>query len=269
MKPKRILSMGAGVQSTTLLRMMIRGEIERPEHVVFSDTGWEPPAVYNHLQQVRKEAESAGIPFHVVNNGNIRNDALDPTKRSASMPLFLKKPSGEIVIANRQCTAEYKLQPLIRKQAELVGLQPRQRSSDHLVTTIIGISWDESQRMKDPSRKWIRHEYPLVDLRLTRHDCIRWNVDHGFTVPPRSSCVGCPFHSNAEWRTVRDDPKAWQSAVEFDRKLREGHFVKLFAPSTAFLHREGKPLSEVDIRSEEERGQMTLFDLECEGMCGN
>ena len=39
-KPLRILSLGAGVQSTTLLYMMIEGEIERPDHAIFSDTGW-------------------------------------------------------------------------------------------------------------------------------------------------------------------------------------------------------------------------------------
>lgn len=40
--PKRVLSLGAGVQSTAVLLMMIHGEIPKADHVIFSDTGWEP-----------------------------------------------------------------------------------------------------------------------------------------------------------------------------------------------------------------------------------
>ena len=38
----RILSLGAGVQSTALLLMSIRGEIDRRDCAIFADTGWEP-----------------------------------------------------------------------------------------------------------------------------------------------------------------------------------------------------------------------------------
>jgi hypothetical protein len=40
--PKRVLSLGAGVQSTALLLMMIHGEVPKADAVIFSDTGWEP-----------------------------------------------------------------------------------------------------------------------------------------------------------------------------------------------------------------------------------
>jgi hypothetical protein len=36
----------------------------------------------------------------------------------------------------------------------------------------------------------------------------------------------------------------------------------------AYLHPSRIPLDQVDIRSEEEKGQQTMFDMECEGMCG-
>ena len=50
--PKRVLSLGAGVQSTALLLMMIHGEIPKADAVIFSDTGWEPAAVYKHLEKL-------------------------------------------------------------------------------------------------------------------------------------------------------------------------------------------------------------------------
>lgn len=268
MEPIRVLSLGAGVQSTTLLRMMIHGEIERADHAVFADTGWEPPAVYRHLETLRTECDDAGIPLHIVSAGNIRADALNPDHRFASMPVHIVNKKGEPAIGRRQCTSEYKLAPLMKKQRELAGLRPGQRCAEHRITTVIGISWDETQRMRDPAFPWIVNDYPLVDRRIRRTDCLEWNRRHGYPLPPRSSCIGCPYHSNREWRAIRDDPDAWADAVDFDEQLRTGRVGQLLAPSAAYLHPERKPLAEVDIRSEEERGQGVLFDAECEGMCG-
>jgi len=268
--PVRVLSFGAGVQSTTLLRMAIAEEIEPMQHAVFSDTGWEPPAVYRHLAVCRDEAERAGIEFHVVSNGNIREDALDVDHRFASMPLHVTNPDGSYGMVRRQCTSEYKLKPLLAKQRELAGLKPRGRTKEHRITSVIGISWDESRRMRDAAFPWIRNEYPLVDRRLTRADCLAWHDRRALAHPPRSACIGCPFHSNREWRAIRVDADAWADAVEFDRLIRHGSQRRGVEPmrGVQFLHRSRQPLADVDLRTEEERGQGSLWEGECEGMCG-
>ena len=47
----RVLSLGAGVQSTTLALMAAHGEITpMPERAIFADTQAEPAAVYEHLR---------------------------------------------------------------------------------------------------------------------------------------------------------------------------------------------------------------------------
>jgi len=266
--PIRILSLGAGVQSTTLLRMIIHGELPPVQHAIFSDTGWEPQAVYQHLETLKAECDNAGIPLHIVSNGNIRQDALNPEQRFASMPIHIRRQDGKPAIGRRQCTSEYKIKPLMAKQRELAGLKPRQRCNEHRITTVIGISWDEAQRMRDPAFPWIRNDYPLIDNRIRREDCIRWNTEHGYPPPPRSSCIGCPYHSNTEWRAIRDNPIDWADAIDFDNQLRTGRLAHLLAPSEGFLHPARIPLEQVDIRSQEEAGQGALFDMECEGMCG-
>lgn len=266
--PIRVLSLGAGVQSTTLLRMIIHGELPPVQHAIFSDTGWEPQGVYDHLEVLKGECKEAGIPLHIVSNGNIRDDALNPEKRFASMPVHIRNVKGQATIGRRQCTAEYKIKPLMMKQREIAGLKPGERCKEHRITTVIGISWDEMQRMKNPQFSWIRHEYPLVDGYIKRNDCLKWNNDHGYPLPPRSSCIGCPYHNNEEWRRIRDDQPSWEDAVHFDNELRSGRLGKLLAPSSAYLHSQRVPLAEADLRTEEEMGQGTLFDMECEGMCG-
>lgn len=52
----RILSLGAGVQSTTLLLMSRHGDIAPLDGAVFADTGWEPQEVYRHLAWLEQES---------------------------------------------------------------------------------------------------------------------------------------------------------------------------------------------------------------------
>lgn len=273
MKPMRVLSLGAGVQSTTLLYLAIEGEIESFDAAIFADTGWEPRAVYEHLEKLKPVLEAAEIPFYIVSAGNIRQDALDPEHRFASMPIYVRNPDGSAGMGRRQCTSEYKLKPVLLKQRELVGLKPRQRSKEHLMDSIVGISWDESQRMRDATYPWMRNVYPLVDLRMTRADCLKWMKAHNYDRPPRSACIGCPFKSQEEWRHLKNtSPEDFADAVDFDEQIRKGYArTRERFQGQAYLHRSMKPLSEVDLSTEEERGILSLFpdwEAECLGMCG-
>lgn len=275
MKPLRILSLGAGVQSTTLLYMMINGEIEKPDHVIFADTQWEPKAVYEHLANLEILMKKNKINFHKVSVGNIRNDALNLDKNFASMPIYMRNELGKKGMVRRQCTNEYKIQPLLKLQRQLVGLSKGARSKEHLATTIIGISYDETHRMRDAQFSWLRNEYPLVDKKITRQMCLDWCKQNNLDLPPRSACIGCPFKTNQEWRLMRDTmPNEWQDAVNFDMELRAKLKEKGRFYGSAYLHKDAIPLNEVDLRTPKEKGQDGLFDddlefvQECQGMCG-
>lgn len=249
--------------------------------LAIADTGWEPQAVYDHLLWLETEAIAAGIQVHRVANGNLRADALDPTHRFASMPLFVRNRDGSKGMVRRQCTSEYKIKPIERKLRELVGIKARQRPKGVLVEQWMGISWDEMQRMSDPSFPWIIKRYPLVDLRMTRHNCKQWLARRGVDAP-RSACLGCPFHVNDEWRSIRDkDPAGWADAVQFDAAIRAGNVPR--APNVndgvvprnsdkllgqAYLHGSLRPLDLVDLSTREDHGQGSLFDTECAGVCG-
>jgi hypothetical protein len=105
---------------------------------------------------------------------------------------------------------------------------------------------------------------------MTRAECLRWFRRR---YPGRelvsSSCIGCPYHSDAHWRRIRSRPAEWADAVEVDRAVR--HLPRLHGE--AFLHRSCRPLEEVDLSTAEEHGQLGLlgaedFSLECDGLCG-
>ena len=91
------------------------------------------------------------------------------------MPQFRSLPRRG-GIGRRQCTAEFKIQPIRRKIRELAGLKPRQRAPKGLlISQWLGISTDEITRMKQAPDPWIENRFPLIDdLRMSRSDCLAW-----------------------------------------------------------------------------------------------
>ncbi|MEU7051488.1 hypothetical protein [Streptomyces eurythermus] len=250
----RVLSLGAGVQSTTLFLLSAKGRLPRLDAAVFADTGWEPKAVYRHLDRLEREvARPAGIPIIRTAGGNIRADALDPGHRFASMPLFVRNPDGTVGMIRRQCTDEYKLKKIKREIRRLLGHPaPGRVPTGLFAEQWVGISRDEFTRAKDSGIRYAVNRHPLLELDWTRGDCLRFLARHGWQSTPKSACIGCPFHSNAQWRELRDHyPEEWADAVAFDHAIRDGNVRGTATGSPllgqAYLHRSCLPLDQAPI----------------------
>ena len=89
-----VLSLGAGVQSTTLALLAVSGELPRSDVAIFADTGWESTDTYAHLDRLQPVFAGAGIPLRRVSAGDLRADALDPAHRFASIPYFTRRAPG-------------------------------------------------------------------------------------------------------------------------------------------------------------------------------
>lgn len=274
---KHIISLGAGVQSSTMALMAAAGEITpMPDCAIFADTQSEPGAVYANLAELERR-----LPFqvHRVTAGSLREQILAATKSEQRMdarPPFFLSTGGML---NRQCTQDFKILPIQRKQRELIGLaRGKHWPKEPVIEQWIGISFDEEQRCKDSRITAVKHRWPLIELRMTRDDCITWLARRDLPIPPKSACTFCPYHDNALWRSMKlHDPESWRDAVAVDHAIRDGvknrENKKPLSPAKWFLHRECKPLDEVDLRTKEEAGQQAMFDeqgfaVECEGMCG-
>lgn len=262
----RFLSLGAGVQSSTLALMIAQGELEPVDCAIFSDTHWEPRAVYDWLDWLERQLP---FPVYRVTAGNLRDGILESKNttggRFATVPWFITNPDGTPGMGRRQCTSEYKLKPLVQKKRSLVGLEKGQRAprGEVLCETLIGISVDEVFRVKSSDEPWNVNRWPLIDKRMSRFDCLAWMERNGFPQPPKSSCLGCPFHSNAQWREIKADPQAWADVLEIDAAIREPVRGQR---GQQFMHAERKPLADVDIDGADAQGD--LFQNECLGMCG-
>ena len=197
--PLRIISLGAGVQSSTMALMASRGEIEgpKPDFAIFADTGWEPRATYDFLEYLEPLLT---FPLIRVSAGNLRADLL--AKRAAragrfvTVPFFLRTETGpgryRDGIGRRQCTSHYKIEPIQRKIRELLGAQPRQRIGHGAAESWVGISVDEIIRATPSKVRYITKRFPLLEAKMSRGDCVRWLEERQYRVPPKSACLGCP-----------------------------------------------------------------------------
>jgi hypothetical protein len=269
LKHIHVLSYGGGTQSTALLIMALKGEINGviPDYIIFSDTGWEPKSIYKWIDQVNayiKEKFNREIIF--TSGGNIREDILNSAingERSASLPYFTLSQDGEKGMVMRQCTAEYKITPVTKKIKELLGYKSREKVKE-VVHVWKGISTDEIQRVKPIPNKWQIAEHPLIDIvNVDRSACIAYVEREGLGTPAKSSCIGCPFHDDTTWREMKiHDPESFADAVAVDRQIRRMPKLK----GDVYLHRSCRPLDQVDFM--EDQMDMDFFINECEGMCG-
>lgn len=290
-----ILNLGAGVQSTALYLMSLRSD--EPEHVpvfdyaIFADTGEEPGAVYDHLAWLK----SLGGPpilersygklgddlirghHHVVRRDTAKHRPGELVGQVYHIPAFLKMPDGRVSIVRRKCTESYKIQVIGRTiRREILGLEPGRPAPKGRIVQYFGLSYDEPARVAKTRGRaggWFEPRFPLFDLGMTRGDCLAYLRDAAPGRPvPRSACVFCPYHDNAEWRRLRDeDPDGWARAVEIDEQIRsDGAACRSDLEGVQYLHRSCVPLAEAPIDEAESRSDQYLFGFaqECEGMCG-
>jgi hypothetical protein len=259
--------------------MAKHGEVTpMPDAAIFADTQAEPASVYRWLEWLEKELP---FPVHRVTRGDLTAESLIIRERKdktghwskSLVPAFIENPDGTRGIMGRQCTYSYKVEQLERAARRHGSVKRGQK--EVTVTQWIGISWDEIQRIKPSRVAWSQHRWPLVELRMGRRECLQWMEDHGYPKPPRSACVYCPFHSDKEWRRLRDEePEEFARAVKFEKDIQLVKSKTERMKGVPFLHPSLVPLDQVDFRTDIERGQLSLwleeqsFGNECEGMCG-
>lgn len=267
--PIHIISLGAGIQSSAMALMAAEGSIQpMPTAAIFADTGAEPHGVYSWLAWLKLELP---FPVYEVMEGD---GLLENLKRSierkefAGAPFYTESDGQREGMLRRQCTREFKIQPIHRKMREMIGLAKGERAPKGVqIVSWQGISTDEIQRARSSTDHWLELRYPLLEQKMTRLHCMlylekRCSGTHAPQVQ-RSACTFCPYHSDAEWRGM--DISSFDQAVQVDKLIRNG--VR-GTKQQLYLHRSCQPLESVDFRSASDFGQEDLFENECEGMCG-
>ena len=183
-----ILSLGAGVQSSTLALMAAKGEVgPMPTAAIFADTQAEPASVYKWLDWLETQ-----LPFPVIRvTAGSLTERITTTRTnrktgnvyySNMIPAMVLNQDGTKGIVGRACTSTFKIEPILKAARKIGGVK---RGQKHVsVIQWIGISIDEVTRMKPSREKWSEHRWPLIEIGMKRHDCLNWMRKNGYPQPP-------------------------------------------------------------------------------------
>lgn len=262
----RVISLGAGVQSSTMALMAAHKEIgPMPHEAIFADTGGEPAAVYEWLGKLE-----ALLPFPVtrVSHGNLGDAVGTPRPKGqflkVEIPAFVKNRDGSHGgLLVRTCTRDYKIRPIQKRMRQIVG-HSRRKIPDWLrAEQWIGISVEEAHRMKPSRESWINNRWSLIEQNMSRADCLAWMQRHGYPQPPRSSCVFCPFRGRTEWESLSGMDR--EAAIRVDEALRSQPAERYRSSGELYVHRSYSPLKDA---LETATQEPDLFGNECSGVCG-
>jgi len=260
-----VISLGAGVQSSTMALMAACGEITpMPDAAIFADTQDEPKEVYIHLEWLKSVLP---FPVHTVTAGKLSQRHLEGFN-GARTPFFIKAGG----MAKRQCTREFKIRPIRRKIRELLGVGPRGHIAPGRATSWVGISTNEADRQKPSGVRFIVNRWPLLEdgIEMSRFDCERWLLDQYGRVAPKSACKQCPYGGETRLLALKNsDPEAFKELCEYDAALRTPERIKRWH-GELYVHPSHVPLVKIDMEavSKARTAQRELFTNECEGMCG-
>ncbi len=94
-----------------------------------------------------------------------------------------------------------------------------------------------------------------------RGNCINFYKDNSLPLPPKSSCVFCPYQSPTRWKNImQSDERA--KVIEVDQAIRNLSMKGMRAP--IYLTKHCLPIDKVKFENIPD----DMFGNECEGYCG-
>jgi hypothetical protein len=220
----RFLSLGWGLQSSTIAVMAALGDIEPIQAAIHSPTP-EREATLQYAETMTGWLFDRGV---IVLNASPVDHMLS---KVVDIPAF----TGSRGQLKRQCTQEWKIRPLRRVIRQWIkGTRPMKAA------ILLGISTDEWSRAKTSDVQYLTHEFPLLDMGMSRKDCQAYLESKGLPVPVKSSCVFCPYQSKSAWRDIGQNPTDRAIAIAYDESIR--HKVK---GNPAFVHPDKIPLADI------------------------
>lgn len=254
----RLFSYGGGVQSNAVLVLSASGVLPYT-HFIFANVGHdsENPKTIEYIEQVAKPyAEKHGLFIIEVNSDADvklkRTSVLQETLENTYAPFIPMAVNG--VPAKRFCTQKYKIKVI---EAFMHRWLKATKSNPKPIG--IGISLEEWHRAKtsDKYESMQIPEYPLLELRYLREDCVRVIQEAGLPVPPKSSCWFCPYKKKSEWvELAKDSPELFAKAVEIENTVQSR-----YGDAKVTFHSGGYKLTELIQTSEE----VLNDDINCEG----
>lgn len=228
----RTLSMGAGVQTSYLLlkyperyNVVIHCDIANGdrEHGEYSITYW----ILDNI--IEPFCKKNNIRFEILTHkdGGVWQRAIDKKMIPMMHP--------------RWCTQDHK----IRLMQRFIRNELKANFPENVVHSDIGFSFDEVERLGNYNSKvkYIQEDYPLIDWKIKRQDCINWlNENHPIIMngnkidwkDGKSGCWFCPFWRKEKLLKLTDKQK--QEMIDLENNTAYNIKWKVNRPFNEYLN---------------------------------
>ncbi len=194
-----------------------------------TNCGYERESTWQYVENVLMPGlKKCGVDLAVIESNKYSNTEIIDKNGFITLPAF-KKVNGKKIMFRTHCNQAFKVKPAFN--------WIREQGVTNCINWI-GISTDESSRQRKPRKRWIKYSYPLIDLNISRQECIKLVAAAGWPRPARSSCLMCPQQSDKEWLDLKNNhPGDWRRAIAIDKMLRT-------VDPDVYLHESLLPLDE-------------------------
>ena len=211
---KHILSFSGGKDSTYLLLELIRRGY-RLDEVVFFDTGWEYPVMYEHIELIKEICEARGIKFVTLHPEKSFDYLMFETK--------VNERGGGTHYGYSWCGGNCRW-GTTEKQKALDKYAEQNKGS----IVYIGIAADETARLEKERAEYKR--FPLAEWGIIEAECLQGCYEAGFTwggmyeYLDRLSCKFCKNKNLKELRNIRKYyPSVWEELKDYQRRTNRAY----------------------------------------------
>lgn len=302
MKEINVLSWGGGTQSTALMLMKLDNG-DPIDYIIFADTGDESAMTYAQVYKVQKYVEEHYNKEIIITKKSeyMKNDQeiIDMVKRGETdgrryrssnysdlyqnqvlfykgildradiVPHWVLNPKGEIgKLMGRQCTVVYKITQIIKEVRSRENIK-RFNKNKHKINMHIGFTVDEISRVKPSPESYIENKFNLVEMGLSKQDCIDY-VEKKLGFRPTSSVCNMCYANNFDrvYNLYKNDHEAWGKLLKLDDAMGnkpKNHRVKGDVYMFHWQIKMLKRLKDIDMDEEYKRRhqftQLSIFDV--------
>lgn len=192
-----VVAYGMGVDSTAMLvGMQQRGE--RPDLILFADTGDEKPQTYAYLPVINAWLRKVGFPQVTV----VKNARPKAGDKSLSESLLRLGTLPALAYGAHQCSLVWKLDP---QQKYIKQWAPAVEAWARGLEVVNCIGYDAGPRdscrqykAEGKAKAGYRNRFPLIEWGWDRAECVRQILAAGLPVPVKSACFHCPASKKEE-----------------------------------------------------------------------
>lgn len=222
-----VVAYGMGVDSTAVLvGMAQRGE--RPDLILFADTGDEKPETYAYLPIINGWLKSVGFPLVTV----VKNARPKSGDKSLSDSCLRLGTLPALAYGMHQCSLVWKRDP---QHKYIKAWQPAKDAwaAGEKVTTCIGYDAgprDSCRQYKAEGKEspGFTNRFPLIEWGWDREECKRQIAAAGLPVPVKSACFHCPASKKDEIVSLQQlHPVLFQKAIALEEGARAKGLKKI------------------------------------------